>query len=95
MDEVQSKYSRKGKLNEKMYARQLTLKIFMLRPKKIHIRKTIIQKFVWLENSPTPPRKLLVKSICYQPGLDYVSDPTATQAKSSRPPMLYGSHTPG
>ena len=36
--EVQKKYSRKGKLNEKKFhARQLTLKIFMLRPKtEIH-----------------------------------------------------------
>ena len=51
--EVQKKYSRKGKLNEKkkLHARQLTLKIFMLWPtKKIHTRNLITKK-----KSPPPP----------------------------------------
>ena len=43
--EEPKKYSRQGKLNEKqIHARQLTLKIFMLWPKKIHTRNLITKK---------------------------------------------------
>ena len=53
---VQKKYSRKGKLNEKKnHARQLTLNIFMLWPKKIRTGNLITKKkFLRLENSPPP-----------------------------------------
>ena len=54
--EVPKKYSRKGgKLNEKILARQLTKKIFMLWPKKNSYKEFDNEiKFLRLENSPPP-----------------------------------------
>ena len=44
-DEVQKKYSRKGKLNEKKSCTPINpKKIFMLWPKKIHARNLITKK---------------------------------------------------
>ena len=53
---VQKKYSRKGKLNEKKnHARQLTLNIFMLWPKKIRTRNLITKKNSCGSKIPHPP----------------------------------------
>ena len=52
---VQKKYSRKGKLNEKKnHARQLTLHIFMLWPKKIRTGNLITKKIPAARKFPTP-----------------------------------------
>jgi len=58
--EVRKKYSRKGELNEKSRARQMTLKNIHA-PEKNHTRKMITKKIHATRKFPTPITFLMVR----------------------------------